>query len=1781
MQQGKRILYNIFREVEERYQKIEKLSDFNSSKSKKTIEDYLNAAAKTSEFLLHFIATFEASIITKFNQNNDTFDDSKFIKYFINRKHQILNNRRFMVNLENFYLTLVQDSGKEKEILERFREKMNKGGKLTRIRGLRNIQAHGPLNICMNDIRESFGIHSAENRSQEELLRITYNTLIGVKKDITDLCEEKQLDILEWASFTGYVPGNNELRTNKNRTMILDPEDEMLYIYKDLYIEQKNNKKEIKLRYDSVLDPLIIEDTQGFKALKDAYMYIEEDNQKQNTKGLYLKGEERIYKTDIYLNNLQKKHLLQLTIYTAGEQRKTESYPLKQEEFQEIALDLKILTDELNEGEHDLHLYIVEQNKPEEKITSENKKFQIEERKEGTIEVGIPFALGSESEETHSKAVQNKLYEITLPLENMGNIPRKVKITMAIKDKDHFTLHRTYEEYPEEKTQEKEVRLKGYEKKEITIELLPTRSEHEKYNIGKIIVEDLENGKREERELGSVEIIKIYEPVNFYNRTVLLTEMEEYYKEDQKVEKPDINRIWIRGEAGQGKSRLSQEIAERAKKENCTCISITKTEESAIYEETRMALNKQIQQYHKNSTLEFHKKESPRDEFGKPKPINWAQEIFTMLDQYEADIHTQNTIIYQIDDIHLLNEEFLKKINEEIEMRNRFNKETRKQIRMSVVLYSRTAAGLGHNVDETKEKEMQAILRDWEVKVLKKINPEDIEKIDIANEEDMIKDIMLEIFGPNGFKLEETNCLKKIISKKSEANPLIVQLLLEELERNAKLIKWDQENGHWEINWEKINIDESLSYEIEEEFQSLRLRAFEQRINELYPTEKLEERLLLEKLDQFKGTDAEMIMHLVGMLEGVSKDEFQKQELIVENNLEIMKILKENRISNKFQKKDYVYYTFKHHLYQDYWERYFGEEVKSLFTIWKKMTSKLTQEFNQKEFEEWIKETENFVHLSNHLETRVDKKIYSKKKEEYSKREFVNNEKYIDILEDDFYKIFTKKEDFYHCLEFRRIFLNALKRKYEMLSSLFIRYSNYILQFEHSFFDEIHDYYEHYTDRFDSESNDLKFKPFFRKEIKYLIDKILPEIDQYKETPLINASVYKTYSELLIAEGNYAEGKIMINKAVSLINKKHLEKTEGLHLHQKKADTLQILGDICIATGQMNEASNVFTECIQNYDKQIESGAYSYPCLVNKGIALSWKSHLSIDVGDYNKAFDLLNQVIESFEAAIQINANDNLLYSNLGAALYSKSIILINKGKYNASLVCLSEAENYYKVAININPSHSISYLNYALCLTSKGLIKYDKGEYDSALTDYKIAKKLFDLAIEINPFDSVYYVKNAYLLSNIGKTYSSSGNFTQAYKAYNEALSTLSKALKINPYNPSIYSTNGMILILKAENYLRQEDRRKSLDTYIEALNSYNTAIKLNSSGSELYNQMGNILQKTAEIYTYSNSTIDIIDIYDQALCYYESAIKYNPNNSDYYANTGNALQKLSRIMLGKNRSQETLAFAEKALEFYRKSVDLNPAMVISYSGIASALFLKAEAFILLKQYQEAILSFEKGEFAYEKVFSLNPNYANAYYNQATLFQKKGELLRRLEQKSSAVISFDRAIISLNKAIKINNSISLYFLAKGVTIFEKEMLLLQLDNDLKLNDLQASQNSFLTAIEMNSVEVYSSFCMKTLFDTVIKYIDDSIDHDKFENLILFYEESIKKYPKNYYSYICLGLLIIKFADINEKTGKLKKAKILSKKALRTFRLASKGFQNNILLSEFIEIAENLLEEK
>ncbi len=1608
MQQGKRILYNIFREVEERYQKIEKLSDFNSSKSKKTIEDYLNAAAKTSEFLLHFIATFEASIITKFNQNNDTFDDSKFIKYFINRKHQILNNRRFMVNLENFYLTLVQDSGKEKEILERFREKMNKGGKLTRIRGLRNIQAHGPLNICMNDIRESFGIHSAENRSQEELLRITYNTLMGVKKDITDLCEEKQLDILEWASFTGYVPGNNELRTNKNRTMILDPEDEMLYIYKDLYIEQKNNKKEIKLRYDSVLDPLIIEDTQGFKALKDAYMYIEEDNQKQNTKGLYLKGEERIYKTDIYLNNLQKKHLLQLTIYTAGEQRKTESYPLKQEEFQEIALDLKILTDELNEGEHDLHLYIVEQNKPEEKITSENKKFQIEERKEGTIEVGIPFALGSESEETHSKAVQNKLYEITLPLENMGNIPRKVKITMAIKDKDHFTLHRTYEEYPEEKTQEKEVRLKGYEKKEITIELLPTRSEHEKYNIGKIIVEDLENGKREERELGSVEIIKIYEPVNFYNRTVLLTEMEEYYKEDQKVEKPDINRIWIRGEAGQGKSRLSQEIAERAKKENCTCISITKTEESAIYEETRMALNKQIQQYHKNSTLEFHKKESPRDEFGKPKPINWAQEIFTMLDQYEADIHTQNTIIYQIDDIHLLNEEFLKKINEEIEMRNRFNKETRKQIRMSVVLYSRTAAGLGHNVDETKEKEMQAILRDWEVKVLKKINPEDIEKIDIANEEDMIKDIMLEIFGPNGFKLEETDCLKKIIGIKSEANPLIVQLLLEELERNAKMIKWDQENGLWEINWEKIEIDESLSYETEEEFQSLRLKSFEHKLNELYPTEKLEERLILEKLDQFKGTDAEMIMNLVGMLDGVDEKELEAQNLNVKNYPGLMGILKVEKEHWQDKETEGIYpvdvYRFKHHLYEEYWERYFEEEIRPLFETWNAFREKLTKrEVKSEEIEKWLQETRKLIEKriasgiaedeSNLDEDDFDHEEYIDLKKTYEETVIeINSEKTITYktLSENFFKKFKTQDDLLKYMMIREQLLNGFDRRGEIDDSYTIRYGLYRYLAEKESFEEIEAYYDRFVKSVAGDIHQHKYNEKFENDLRFLMEKVLVEFEEETVDNYWVALTYTYLADIKEIKGNYAE---------------------AINFYIQSTDTIK--------------------KYLTNYcDK---SNAYSLLGSINTG-----RGNILAINGKLVEAIRVYNDAINAHWKAITLTPEEAKYYSNLGITIQKKGDILAGKGRFKEALAIYEEAVEKYAKAIAINQNCSGYYSNQGVAIQSKGDILANNGKLDEAINLFKEAAERYDSAIALDPYYSNYHSNKGIVIWKTGDVFAGMGILEEALNMYTLAVLELDIALTLNSKVAGCFSNSGAIFWSQGNILSEMGKQEEALSAYTIALQNFDRAIILNPNRADFYSGMGSTLNSKAKIFSEMGKQEESLSLYTLAIQNFEKAISLNPNNADYYSSMGNSLNCKGKLLEEIGRDKEAMNVYVYSIQKLDRAIILNPKSSGYHSNKGIAIAGKVNIFQKNGELKKALSNFALAIQSFERAITLNPNKADYHSNKGIALQRKATFFFCIGKGEEALGLYTLAIQSFERAIALNPKKCDYFMVKEYLLNE-----------------------------------------------------------------------------------------------------------------------------------------------
>ena len=214
----------------------------------------------------------------------------------------------------------------------------------------------------------------------------------------------------------------------------------------------------------------------------------------------------------------------------------------------------------------------------------------------------------------------------------------------------------------------------------------------------------------------------------------------------------------------------------------------------------------------------------------------------------------------------------------------------------------------------------------------------------------------------------------------------------------------------------------------------------------------------------------------------------------------------------------------------------------------------------------------------------------------------------------------------------------------------------------------------------------------------------------------------------------------------------------------------------------------------------------------------------------------------------------------------YPDSFILFNiLGAILSEKKELKGAIESYKKSITINPNYAEGYNNLAIAFQKIGKIdlaidNYKKainlksefseafnnlGNAISELKKLKEAIPYFEKAIKINP-------NFAMAIFNLGKAHQDLGH-------KEEALDYFQQAIKIKPNYADVYNNMGLVL-----NDLRRFD---------EALNSYKKAIKFNPKHEKAYNNLANFLNNQGK--------------YDEATSVFHEVIKIKPDYSKAYSN------------------------------------------------------------------------------------------------------------------------------------------------------------------------------------------------------------------------------------------------------------------------------------------------------
>jgi tetratricopeptide (TPR) repeat protein len=1224
MERGNNILYELKRYEEEI---IEKVFPKDKTLDREIFDEkYLGFLVSIGGFLPYLVSGLTVCIAKKYIPS----EKEKLINSYFNasRLEEIIDFKNHF-----FFADKIKPEYEELEKINLFRKLTDNDIKkeLHNLRHLRNMKAHGSLKTNTEKLQEILKIWNIPNPHEE-----IYEIVFQIKYKIETLIDHL-FEIFE----------NSELKT-ENEEPILKTEEGEINLAPLFIIKRKGMKlhlmtytmidKDMKCTFTDGNEEELIKSERIAEHIDIA---LRLETEEMNYIGEPIKIKAETFKRD---RNSKKKYSLLLKLSNENGEIETKTVDLNGEE-------IHIDTENLEEGNYTIKGIVVESDRIEEykKATSKEKRVlekaysqnptRIEYKKEGKAEI--------EKIEPPDEILENNYGEYEVTLRNTGNTKINAEIIFEDYNIEYFSFK------PEN------IHMKPYRIKTFKIKLKALRTEDRKYSPGMITV--LSNGEKESLKQPKIKIAKNFEPVRFIDRKEFLEEIS--VELNKKIIKRGIHIKRISGEAGQGKTRLLRRVKEIAEDNGCRALTVEMQRgESPVTSFLSKLASEMERKFGRNTSYTVEMKKGMKNEEGKDTQEVTARYVKDVICTF-ADEMIDKKILIQIDDAHLIAEkseglEFLKHLMKEIMKENDGNK---KETDIRIFFYTRMEKGLGY-VDEDKLKPFEKINDKIYLVELKKGAKKEKE---YENVNELVWGIVTEVFKPNEFdEIEED--LRKLLVKKSEGNPLILQLLLERyLHKGA--IEWD------ENKW--------------------RVRMGTEELNELIPdSDKLKERLILDKL-RTDDEEQQRIIHLVGMLGEISEEDIKKHKI------EKRKI---EKLENKLLKKTDRGYRFIHSLYEESWEKEIGkraikerkevEEViekierdyggKKIGKLWKYFSlkdRKSTKEEKEK-LQKELRETLEDIHDDGYTQDRL-REINEIRKDtdciaELSKRGwFERGNDFPSELRYGYWLINTAEK-----VEMNGKEINA---KYDVID-----YLSYIIAAV-------------------EEGNSVLYINEFIEDGEYLVEKILKESDDYllkiggkiPEAISTIANSIKNRGDYEVAEEYY---KLSIEKLSKLIDGNDTDET----LFNSKGNCLQRLAELHAGSGRTEDAENEYMEAIQNYDRAIKLNNNYAITYNNRGNCLQRLAELHAGSGRTEDTENEYMEAIQNFNRAIELNDNYTYAYNNRGNCLQRLAELHAKSGK-------TEDVENEYEGALeSFDRAVTLSNTKVPSFLFFKGIthLKYSK---------------------------------------------------------------------------------------------------------------------------------------------------------------------------------------------------------------------------------------------------------------------------------------------------------------------------------------------------------------------------------------------------------------------------------------------------------------------------------------
>ncbi len=1280
MEYGLKLIESIFTEVKKKFRKIQELnrtkidSDYDKYDYEESIGSYFNLVSKTFEFILHLFPIFV------FLSENSSFDENidfnnKRLKEFIDFKRRNLSRRDFLK-------VMIEELGENSEnddIQVDIKNILNK------LREVRNIQSHNPVNFNLEKILEIYKHKKDRHYEEIEIIGLPNQSLLDLEELLKAFYLKSEEAFLECSAFQdsheldGFLMHKSGLLCIKNGRKVL-------LTYKDFKIKFKGTSKpqnfEVEYFNESEEEKILNfnELRSSVKHYFDVCIDISPNEEWELlAENIYVINTKNEILVDFYVKKIKNKQIIcELHEFSEKDSPKpitffSEPEEIKENFVQDYRIDLKKVGFDFKYKDgfnYVLSVHICDKNvylhqgeiKDYDVITI---NFCCEKANEKDLEF-FPILPPFTNQFLQSKVI--------FKVRNSGNVQKKFCIRDLNLNFEYFRFVGIFDSFGKEINDigEKTFCLNGYNEKRFFIEIYPTRSEDKTYNVGEIKIIDLEKNIEFKKNLGTLKINKIYESQEFYDREYIKNELSSlcHFKNTNQYHY-GIKTIWIKGEAGQGKSRLARELFKTSKEKNYHCAILGFDKEWGKYN----------QRYVDGDFL---------IEAGEFEVNLFLNTIKSM----RFSGQNRKSIIIQFDDVHLLPKGKIKEIVSFITKINQSEKISSNNYKIPnniiFVFYTRTKNNISNIESEKVEKIFQMLDEMkpdvFDLNVINVHGDKTLEESDILTMEDLLLSITKDIFRPHTFDLDDEIALKKILKEKTDGNLLVLQLLLEELKKK-KLIVWEKES--WVINWENPNVFEIPENEDIDD-NSLRL---ENAIKHCFKnSSEIDKYLPTDRYKEIEKPDDLGIIFLLGIFSVIDKKMLNLFKLKYKNDSKLNNMIKVERKKIGNGKNTKVYYSFRYPIYQDICKT----EIDLIVKQWNRLKEQIKlMGIEKRDFNKWLKLTKQYLY--NELSPEDYKEALLK--DNSGEKNFFSL--YISVIR----KRICNKKELKKIITFKELIGNKaleacakLADEFYQLKFLFIaskfdrrlylrKLEEFIIQFLNNQtwkqFDIIHNEIFHYINRIIMNDNLIKFT----------------KTETLTKLHLFTANYFfcsKKYTDAMNSL-KFAENS----------NKKNSKKYRQLYveIQHRKADVFFSIGDYENATFHYDNALNCYHNFFEEYDKDLNIDKYR-------------KSAILIEIS--SRIININSEKVKIMSKMPKVTSNKERK-KILG--LFDK-----NSKDYDDMVKKLEEQSYHNDLIENL----AVVKMNQALLLSANAEYCYEIDEVKSSKKNYEKTFQIFDNIID-----------------------------------------------------------------------------------------------------------------------------------------------------------------------------------------------------------------------------------------------------------------------------------------------------------------------------------------------------------------------------------------------------------------------------------------------------------------